>query len=155
MIKSPNETMRSYVFASDELCVNAGVNEGSSHDGTLMNEADCFQARYDEYLSDEDQIELLQQKEFISSLFYRGDCFNEIGEDKFVINADNDKLLLMNGQVRRDGHIVEVFAEMRNQDSILMKVEKIVKIVEMFSQVRCQDCGMSIGQKHRRKVFRW
>lgn len=114
VIKSPNGTMRSYVFTTDKLCVNAGVKEDSSHDGTVMNEVDYCQERYDEYLSDEEQIELLQQREFINSLFYRRDCFNGADEDKFVINANNDRMLLMNGQVRNDGQVAGVFAEMGN-----------------------------------------
>lgn len=77
MIDSSNETMGYYVFKTDKLCVNAGVDEDSSHDGTVMNEVDCCQVKYDEYLPDEDQIGLLQQKEFIYSLFYKMDCFNE------------------------------------------------------------------------------
>ena len=126
MIRSSIETMRSCVFASDKLCVDAGVNEGSSHDENVTDEVDCFQLKYDEYLSDEEQIEPLQQKEFINSLFGRGDCFNRDDDDELVINADNDRLLLMNGQVRKDGQVAGVFEEMGNQDFILMKTEEIV-----------------------------
>ena len=117
--------MRSYVFASDKLCVNAGVNEGSSHDENVTDEVDCCQVKYDEYLSDEEQIELLQQQEFINSLFDRRYCFNG-ADDEFFINADNDRLLLLNGHVENDGQVAGVFAEMGNQDSILMKAEEIV-----------------------------
>ena len=148
--------MRSYVFASDKFCMNAGIDGDSSHDGTVMNEADYFQSTYDEYPSDEDHIVLLQQREFINSLFYKRDffnedkttmseddkfgnerdCFNEASDDEFFINADDEKLFLINGQVRSDGKIAEVFVEMGNQNSILMKTEEIVKS-------RFPDCGMN------------
>ena len=73
---------------------------------------------------------LLQQREFINSLFNERDCFKGVvfDDDEFVISADNDKFLLLNGQVNSDRQIAEVFAEMGNQNSILMKAEEIVTI---------------------------
>ena len=84
--------MGSYGFTTEKLCVNVGIGEDSSYD-----EAESCQVTYDDYLSDEDQTELLQQKEFINSLFNERDCFN--GDmtvfsdgDEFFINVDNDRL---------------------------------------------------------------
>ena len=62
----------------------------------------------------EEQIELLQQKEFINSLFGRRDCFNGFDGDEFVINVDNDRLILLNGNVENDGKVAGVFTEMGN-----------------------------------------
>ena len=134
MIHSSNETVGSYVFKTDKLCMNVGIDEESSYDDTVYNEAKCCQVKYDEYLSDEEHIELLQQKEFINSLFGIRDCFNGI-DDEFVINADNDKLLLLNGHVENDGQIARIFVEMGNQDFILMKTKEIVTAEDR------EDCG--------------
>ena len=134
IIDSSNETMRSYVFKAYKLCVNAGLDEDNSCDEASLKGADYFQVKYDEYLSDEEQIELLQQKEFIYSLFGRRDCFNGV-DDEFVINADDDRLLLLNGQLENDGQVAGVVAEMGNQDFILMKNEEIVTAEDR------EDCG--------------
>ena len=126
--------MRSCVFASDKLCENSGVNEGSSHDENVTDEVEYCQVKYNEYLSNEEQIELLQQKEFINSLFDRRDCFNG-ADDEFVINTNNDRLLLINGHVESDGQVAGVLAEMGNHDFILMKTEEIVTTEDK------EDCG--------------
>ena len=126
MIKSSNETMWSHGIKTDKLCVNAGIEENSSCGETVMSEAESFQERYDDYLSEEDQIELLQQNEFINSLFYERNCFNEVmfNDEKFVI--DNDKLIYLNGKMKSDGKIIKPIAEMEDQNSIMMKGEEIV-----------------------------
>lgn len=127
MIKSSNETMGSYVFTIDKFCVSAGIDEDNSYDENVVNEVNYFQERYDDYLSEEDQIELLQQKEFINSLFYKRYCFNE---DMIVMSEDdefdNEILFLLNDQVKSDGQITEVMTEMEDQNSILMEDEEVV-----------------------------
>ena len=51
----------SYGFTIDKLCMNAGIVEDKSFYGNLFNEAENFQVKYaDDYLSNEDQVELLQ-----------------------------------------------------------------------------------------------
>ena len=46
--------------------MNAGITKDKSSDETILSEAKSFQAKYDDdYISYEDQIELLQQKELI------------------------------------------------------------------------------------------
>ena len=129
MIESLNETVGSYDFKIDKLCVNAGIEEDSSCDETVFSEAENFRAKYDDdYLPDEDQIELLQQKEFINSLFCERNCFNEVvfNNDQFAINADNDKLFLLNGQLKSDGQITKFVAEVEDQNYVLMTDENMV-----------------------------
>ena len=73
MTKSSNKTIESCGFTTEKLCVNVGILEDKPSNGTVLNEAKICQAKYDDdYLSDEDQIELRQQKEFINSLFNKG-----------------------------------------------------------------------------------
>lgn len=111
--------------------MNAGIEEDSSYDETVINEAKSFHVKYDDYLSEEDQTELLQWKEFINSLFSERNCFNGnmtvmSNDDQFVINVDNEKLFLLNGQLKSGVQITEIIAEMEDQNSILMKDEEIV-----------------------------
>ena len=51
MSKSSNETMGSYDFETDKLCVNAGIEENNSYDETVFSEAGSFQVTYDDYIS--------------------------------------------------------------------------------------------------------
>jgi len=61
VIESTNEIMRSCGFTTDKLCVNAGFAEDKPFYGTILNEVEIFQVKYnDDYLSNEDQVELLQ-----------------------------------------------------------------------------------------------
>ncbi|WP_208081310.1 hypothetical protein, partial [Bacteroides uniformis] len=70
-----------------------------------------------------DKIELLQQKEFIDSLFGERNCFNGdmtvMFDDEFVI--DNDKLIYLSGQMKSDGRIIKHIAEMEDHNYILIK----------------------------------
>ena len=91
MIKSSNEAMRSYDFKTDKLCVNAVIAEDKPSYETVLSEAESCQEKYDDdYLSDEDQIELLQQNEFINSLFCERNCFN----GDMTVMSDDDKFYM-------------------------------------------------------------
>lgn len=60
VIESSNEIIRSCGFTTDKLCVNAGIIEDKPFYGTALNEAEICQVKYDDdYLSNEDQVELL------------------------------------------------------------------------------------------------
>jgi hypothetical protein len=73
MIESSSEIIGSCDFEIDNLNVFAGVAESNPSLGVALKEVENCQARYDEEcLSDEDQVELLQQKEFIDSLLNEG-----------------------------------------------------------------------------------
>jgi len=104
VIESSNEIMRSHGFTNDKLWVNAGIAEDKPPYGTILNEARIFQVKYDDdCLSNEDQVELLQQKEFINSLLSEGNIFSRdetiISYDKeFVIGKDKEELAFLSGQ---------------------------------------------------------
>ena len=60
MIESSNEIMRSCGFTTNKLCVNAGIAEDKPSYGTVLNEAEIFQVKYDDdCLSNEYQVKLL------------------------------------------------------------------------------------------------
>ena len=89
--------MRSCGFTIDKLCVNAGIAEDKPFYGNVLNEAENFQVKYDDdCLSNEDQVELLQQKEFINSMLNGGNIFSEDEiimsyDKKFSIEEDNEE----------------------------------------------------------------
>jgi hypothetical protein len=73
MIGPSNETIGYCSFEIDNLSVFAGVAEGNSSLGVVLNEVEYCQINYDEEsLSNEDQEELLQQKKFIDFLVNKG-----------------------------------------------------------------------------------
>lgn len=86
MVESSNEIMRSCGFTTDKVCVNAGIAEDKLVYGTVLNEAESCQAKYDdEFLSNENQVEILQHKDFINSMFSGG---NIIDKDETVLTYD-------------------------------------------------------------------
>lgn len=63
MIESSSEMMRSGGFKAYKLCVNPGIGEDKPSYGTILSEAESCQAKYDDgYLSNEDQVELLEKR---------------------------------------------------------------------------------------------
>lgn len=59
--------MRSCAFTTNKVRVHVGIAEEKSFYGTVLNEAQSYQVKYDDdCLSNEDQVELLQQKELIN-----------------------------------------------------------------------------------------
>jgi len=88
VIESSNEIMRSCGFTNDKLCVNESIVEDKPFYGTVLNEVESSQAKYDDdCLSNEDQVELLQQKEFINSLLSGGNIFSR---DQKIMSSHNE-----------------------------------------------------------------
>ena len=142
MIESSNKTTGSCEFNADNLNVFAGCVEDDPSLGIVSSKAEVYlakhneeencQARYDEEcLSDEDQVELLQQKEFISSLFNEGSNFNgdEVvmpHEMKLVLDEDKEELACLNSQRKIVGWTFRTVIEIENQNFILVKDEEAV-----------------------------
>jgi len=60
MIESSNEIMKYHGFKIDKLCVNAGIIEDKPSYGIVLNEAERFQAKYDDdYFSNEEIVSLV------------------------------------------------------------------------------------------------
>ena len=98
MIGPSNETIGSCSFEIDNLSVFAGVAEGNPSLGVVLNEVEDCQIKYDE-----DQENLLQQKEFIELLLNKG-SISEEGETvmscikELVFVEGGEQLACLNGQ---------------------------------------------------------
>ena len=132
MTKSLNETIGSCDFKIDSLNVLVGYTEDNLSFGFVFSEVEGCQARYDEEcLSKEDMDELLQQKEFINSLFNEGGNLNRnevvmFHEMKLVFYKDKKKLPYLNGQEKIVGHTSRAVTKVEDQNSILMKDAEMV-----------------------------
>jgi len=114
------------------LCVNASIAEDKPSYGIVLSEAESFQPKYDDdCLSNEDQVELLQQKEFINSLVSGGNIFSRdetvMSYDKeFVIGKEKEELIFLNGQKESDGQTSKTITKMEDQNFILIEKEEVV-----------------------------
>lgn len=121
MIESSNKIMRSCGFTTNKLCVNSGIVEEKPFYGTLLNEVESFQVRYDDdCITNEYHVELLQQKEFINSFLSGGNVFSRdetaMSYDKeSAIDEDKEELIFLNGQTESDGQTSKTITEMKDQ----------------------------------------
>lgn len=72
LIEEADEATKPYIFKFDKLCVSTGLTEDDGQSfGTITKMDESFEVRYDgECLLNEENIELLQQKEFISEFLF-------------------------------------------------------------------------------------
>jgi len=119
-------------FTTDKLCVNAGIAEDKPSYGTVLNEAEICQVKYDDVcLSNADQVELLQQKEFINyflsvrNIFSRDETIMSYDKE-FSIDEDKEELIFLNGQRESDGQTSKTITELEDQNFILIKNEEVV-----------------------------
>lgn len=124
--------MRSCGFTTEKLCVNVGIAKDKPSYGIGLNEVEIFQAKYDDdCLSNEDQVELLQQKDFINSLLSGGHIFSRdeivMSYDKeFTIHENNEEFIFLNGQGESDGQTSKTITEMEDHNFIIIKNEEVV-----------------------------
>ena len=154
VIESSNEIMRSCGFTTDKLCVNAGIAEDKPSYRTTLNEAESFQAKYDDdCLSNGDLVELLQQKEFINSLLSGGYIFSRDEtvmsyDNKFSIGKNNEELIFLNGQRESDGQTSKTITEMEDHNFILIKNEEVVstRSYTCDKEEDSEDCTEILGE---------
>ena len=154
VIESLNKTTSSCEFNAENLNVFAGCVEGNPSLGIVSSKSEVYlakyneeencQARYDEEcLSDEDQVDLLQQKEFISSLFNEGSNFNgdEVimpYEVKFFLDEDKEELACLNSQRKIVGWTFRTSQEAEGQQWSVFKEEE-KSYVKKIGRASCRE----------------
>jgi hypothetical protein len=132
MIESSNKTIGPWDFKTDNWSVIVGIAEDNPSYGTILSEAEHFQVRHeDKCLSEEDKDDLLQQKEFVNSLFNEGSISNgdetvTFYDEEPIIEEDIKKLVYLNGQRKIVGQTSKVVTVMEDQNYILIKDAKVV-----------------------------